>query len=443
MTINFYLRQRAGSDTGTLQLAAVLPGQGRLRYALGQKIIARYWNAEEQRLTVGRHNPGDGVTNDLLNKYAQDCRELERRAAYEGQPLTIAALRAALDQITGKVTPDPDQLPDGTPTAFYPFARYYFDQQLQRGIITPSSHRTHVSTFSQLEGWRPRLTFAGVTLDFHSELLDWLYGAPKFSSASTAGKYVKTIKTIMRAANERGLTDNQDYRKRGFSKPTATGDHIYLTPHQLSDLYALDLTAVPRLDRVRDQFLVGCWTGLRFSDFTEITPANLTTIRRPDGVAIDGLKITTLKTRKTVTVPLSPVVRAILGKYGGELPRQISNQKFNKYLREVGERAGWTKNHATMENRAGRDVTRQRRLCDLLTSHTARRSFATNMYNQGLPVASIRAITGHTTDMAFYRYIKTDADGHAAIIAASALFAPPGSGKVDQNGREGAKVVAI
>ena len=332
--------------------------------------------------------------------------------------MTGKNLRAALDDYFGRRATS-----GAVPTNFYEYAAYYFDRQLQRGKIKSSSYRAHVSTFSQLQLWRPGLTFEDITLDFHAKLLAWLYGAPKFSSASTAGKYVKVIKTVLRAATDDGVNFNMAYQDRRFSKPSSSSDHVYLDPLELSTLYGLDLTATLYLDRVRDQFLVGCWTGLRFSDFTQITPAGISTLRTSDGGTTDVLRLTTKKTEQTVTIPLHPMVKAILAKYGGKLPRQISNQKFNLYLREVAERAGFGRSVAVARNRGGRDVVTSRRVCDLLTSHAARRSFATNMYNAGLPVASIRAITGHTTDKSFYTYIKTDADGHAAILASSSLFA--------------------
>ena len=50
-------------------------------------------------------------------------------------------------------------------------------------------------------------------------------------------------------------------------------------------------------------------------------------------------------------------------------------------------------------------------------NHTARRSFATNMYLRGVPAISIMAITGHTTEANFLKYIKVDKEQHARIVA--------------------------
>ena len=423
MKVSYSLRDPASPET-SVQLRLTIPKTGhRFKYGTGLTVKVRHWDAEKQRLTPSRHYPGASAVNQLLDGVTTVCLTTYRRAVDTGgQSLTADRLRAELNAYLGKA--GGAQGPGTVPYTFYDYATYYFARQVERGKLKASSHRTHLSVLSQLQQWRPNLTFDCITLDFHGELLGWLYGAPKFSSGSTAGKYVKVIKTILRAATEDGVNSNLAYQHSDFSKPASSADHLYLDPAQLAELYRLDLADAPRLDRVRDQFLVGCWTGLRFSDFTEITPANVSTLRTATGTPTDVLRITTRKTCRTVTIPLHPTVKAILAKYDGQLPRQISNQKFNVYLREVGERAGFTKTEAVARNRGGRDVIRQRRLCDMLTSHAARRSFATNMYNEGLPVASIRAVTGHTTDKSFYTYMKTDADGHAAILASSSLFAP-------------------
>ncbi|KAB5286527.1 tyrosine-type recombinase/integrase, partial [Bacteroides stercoris] len=58
---------------------------------------------------------------------------------------------------------------------------------------------------------------------------------------------------------------------------------------------------------------------------------------------------------------------------------------------------------------------RGRRFCDMLLSHTARRSFATNAYKAGVPLPSIQAITGHSSEAQLRRYLKLDAEEKAVI----------------------------
>jgi integrase len=45
-------------------------------------------------------------------------------------------------------------------------------------------------------------------------------------------------------------------------------------------------------------------------------------------------------------------------------------------------------------------------LYECISSHTARRSFATNLYLDGYPTIEIQKITGHKTETSFMKYIR-------------------------------------
>jgi len=128
-------------------------------------------------------------------------------------------------------------------------------------------------------------------------------------------------------------------------------------------------------------------------------------------------EITQLKTGNKVVIPIHPTVQRILDKYNGQLPRPISNQKTNDYLKEIGKICPelQTKESRTY-TKAGKRIIRNYDKWELVTTHTARRSFATNEYKAGMPTITIMAITGHKTEKAFMRYIKVTPDEHAKIM---------------------------
>ena len=152
-----------------------------------------------------------------------------------------------------------------------------------------------------------------------------------------------------------------------------------------------------KLEEVRDLFIFGAWVGLRFSDFSNIKPENI--------IQIDGdyfIKTITQKTIELVIIPCNPVIMEIFEKYAdrpNKLPKTISNQKFNDYIKDVCKLAEL--------NEVGRISARPKDiLADLVSSHTARRSFATNYYLQGFPTIDLMKITGHKTERSFLKYIR-------------------------------------
>jgi integrase len=158
---------------------------------------------------------------------------------------------------------------------------------------------------------------------------------------------------------------------------------------------------------VRDLFIIGCWTGLRFSDLDQIST---------DKIKENRITLKQRKTGKKVVIPVNYTVNEILEKYNNKLPEPISNQKFNEYLKEAAKLANLNEVFLKTTSKNGLNIEKRYLKHELITSHTARRSFCTNLYEMGVPTLSIMALSGHQTEQAFLKYIKTDPDKHADIV---------------------------
>ena len=217
----------------------------------------------------------------------------------------------------------------------------------------------------------------------------------------------------MNHATEHDVNTYTDFRKKRLGVLKEQTDAIYLTLEDLKDIELTDLTNKPHLDRVRDLFLIGCWTGVRFSDLKQI---------RQEGIEKDEhgefIEIRTQKTGNDVSIPILPTVRRIIDKYKGDLPKPLSNQKMNDYLKEVGELAGLNSQESKTLTKGGLRVTKTQSKFELVTTHTARRSFCTNNYLAGMDSISIMAISGHKSEREFLGYIKVTPREYANKIRA-------------------------
>ncbi len=194
-------------------------------------------------------------------------------------------------------------------------------------------------------------------------------------------------------------------------------DNIALNEKELQALAALDLADNPHLDRVRDQFLLLAWTGCRYSDLGKLSRKYI--------MGDDGDNYFSLEQQKTgakVVIPILPPIVPILEKYDYQPPRPISNQRFNDYIKEVAQLADLDDEVVTTHTQQdkgeftpGRVETRRPKW-QAITAHTARRSFATNMYKRGFPTLAIMAITGHKTEKSFLTYIKVSEAENAALL---------------------------
>ena len=273
-------------------------------------------------------------------------------------------------------------------------------------------------TLTVLKGYetqkRKRLTFEAIDVDFYYEFKDYLMSGCNYSP-NTVGKHIKNLKAFMNEATERGLNTNQTFKSKKFKVESEDADNIYLTESELDRMRELDLSNNLRLDKARDLFLIGCYTGLRFSDFSQLTKSNLT--------QFEGTECITLKTQKTgekVTIPLRIQAKAILSKYENTLtgfPLPIANQNLNYYIKEIGEMAGITELVLQYITKGRLKTEVERPKFELIGTHTARRSFATNAFLSGLDSVNIMKITGHRSNKTFLKYIKITAEQNALLVA--------------------------
>jgi len=246
--------------------------------------------------------------------------------------------------------------------------------------------------------------FKDLDQKFYDAFVEYLQGLG--FTANSVGKHIRILKLMLNEATKLGFNTSTDYT--AFYVFNEEVDTIYITEEELSILKEADLTSTPYLDRVRDWFLLLAWTGCRFSDLEKIGKTDI-----KDGF----ITFRQQKTNTKVTIPLHPVVSEILQKYEYKLPAPITNQRFNEYIKEVARRAKIDNKEAVTRTIGGKLQTITQPKYELISSHTGRRSFCTNMYKRGLPTLMIMSISGHKTEKSFLKYIKVKQEEHAQMMA--------------------------
>jgi len=232
-----------------------------------------------------------------------------------------------------------------------------------------------------------KISFEQITLEFYYDFITYMQTVKGYK-VNSMGKYIKYIKSIMKISHAEGLHNNKAYSHPKFKILEESVDTVYLDVDDLNLLESLDLNGFPGLERARDLFLIASWTGLRFSDLQSL---NI------DNIQGDNIVIMTQKTEKEVVIPVFPIVKKILDKYKDSGLPIITNQALNRSLKDLGaklEKASKLKGITKTVSKYGK-----------ITTHTARRSFATNLYHT-VPIELIMSVTGHKTQSEFYKYIR-------------------------------------
>lgn len=226
---------------------------------------------------------------------------------------------------------------------------------------------------------------------------------------NTISQVIKSIKTICYHAQTNGIEVNNQLSN--ISIKWQKVDKIYLDLDEIAKIEKTELETENLID-ARDWLLISCETGQRVSDFMKFTKEQ---IRVENGKHL--IEFTQVKTNKVMTVPLSKKVMAILKKRNGDFPKQITDQKYNDFIKKVCEIAKLNNKvkgsiAEVTENELKEKVKRKKsgtfKKWELVTSHIGRRSFATNNYGK-IPTSLLISATGHSTEKMFLEYIgKTD-----------------------------------
>lgn len=245
-------------------------------------------------------------------------------------------------------------------------------------------------------------TFDDINYTFCEDFIEWM--SKRDLCANTRGAHVKFIKAAMNEAFKNKLHKNEDFRT--FRKETEQVDAVYLTNEEVNKIAELPLCGSYGL--VRDLFIIGCHTGMRFSDYSRLSMNDIS-----NGV----IHVITQKCNTPVDIPAHPRVLEILKKYGGTTPK-ISGQKFNSYIKIVCKEAGI--NDSMVVRKSGKAVRYEK--WELISSHTARRTGLTNMYKAGIPVYRCMMISGHKTEQVFLTYIRITQQENAEFLKDNAFF---------------------
>jgi integrase len=358
------------------------------------------WDFEKQRPIISRKYPKNTDVDRQLSKYEFFLNDLINELKRKKTSITHELLKSNLDK-EFKTTRN-NETRNGEQFNLTQYIESYIQSCKEGKRLTPKGTKYQNWT---IKGYSTLLfhlkayittkhkivDFKDITVDFYDDIM--LYFHDNKYATNTIGKHIKNLKVIMRAALDEGIHNNIEFQRKKFRIVTEESDTIYLTEEEIEKIYKLDLSKNNRLEKVRDLFIVAVRTALRFSDLVNLKENNF--IQNSKG---SFLKVNTQKTREEVIVPLKREVVEIFNKYKGQLPRNISNQKMNEYLKEIGKKAEIKSKENKVTTKGGMRIEETFEKWELLTTHTARRSAATNLYLAGFPSISIMKLTGHRTE---------------------------------------------
>lgn len=359
----------------------------RLRYYTGKRIEPKHWDSVKQR---AKSSYSSAISlNQYLKTTANFLEDKYNELDILKKRITVEILKQELDKRFN--TGNGNDLFDR------------FEEFLKTSVNdkTQSTIRRHRTTLSRLKEYCSKkncsLSFDDIDLNFDERFKDFLINDVKLTN-NTVSKHYKTLKAFLNWATLRGYNTNHEFQK--LKAKQAEGEIYFLKWEELMRVFELEINN-PKLERVRDLFCFGCFTGLRFSDIVNL---------KQDNVNNDTIQIQTLKTKGKTTIPLNQFSRMIYEKYKSDetymLFQSISNQKMNAYLKELGKIAEINEPVQIIRYRGAERIEKIVPKYEVLTSHVARKTFITNAMIKGMSTEVIMDITTHNSYKSFQRYFK-------------------------------------
>ena len=423
MKVGFYL-DNAKKDISALRAIVRHKGQ-RYTISIGESVITKYWNENRYRCRTSREYPEASHINTRLDDWTDLIEE-----TINSFGLVIPTKKMVKDKVdevlrnrnieAGGVIENEDE------QYLVSFAIKYRAES-NKSKNTKKSYQTTINKLIEFEKlFKTKLRFIDIDINFYNKFNKWLLDST-FTKGDDEVHYTKNYIGTMFKNISKFMTASQGqvheftgYKDAEFKVEAEETDAIYLTQEEIQKIYGLEITeellkkngyrnknlktTIRSLNEERDRFLFGCFTALRHSDYSR-----LDSLHFKDNI----IRIWTVKRDKKVYIPMHYRLRELLKRRDNILPAPISDQKHNKQIKAIGKLAGINEEVILSKTRGGKRIETVKLKYEYITSHTARRSGATNMYLAGIDLKFIQDILGHSKIEQTISYIKVSAEDNA------------------------------
>jgi len=403
MRSTFNLKESKKEGLTSIRLIAYFKEEGKkFVYSTGEVIHPEDWDFEmkQPKYLNGRTSKSNDMRTIKyqLDRYSNLFIELINRYKVLGQDLTIDEIRKEFDIHFKRVKPVSNRFfevydiflqekredQSGGANSDTTIKRYEYNKKLLELFQEHSKREIH---------------FKSINEDFYNGFINYCVTVKKHA-VNTLSRNIGLFKTIMHWAFNNNYTYKDDFKNFKNIKKEVT-EEIALTLDQVKSAYEHDFSKNKRLERVRDLFVFGCATGMRYSNYSLVSKSDIYN----GHINVRDKK----NTDKLLSIPLNDFSKTILEKYDYKLPL-LANQNFNDYIKDVFQALGYTQIIKKSSKIGNKVVDVDVPLYKRISSHTARRSFITIMKNKKIPDKVIMSYTGHRSLEVFNKYYKPNED---------------------------------
>ena len=314
------------------------------------------WDAKRKMV---KNHPNANVLNRMLYENIAAIEQTELGLWQQGKSISLDLLKNSIDK------------PLSNGRSFLTF----FKEEIANSSLKESTRQNHLSTLELLQEFKKEVLFTDLTFEFVSSFDNYLQS--KGYHLNTIAKHMKHLKRYINVAINKEYMDIQKYAFRKYKIKSIEGSHTHLAPEELHKFENLQLTGrYTRLQKTKDAFLFCCYAGLRYSDFTNLTSANIVEFHQETWIIYKSVK-----TGMEVRLPLYLLFEGkgiqILQRYKDDFNSFFKLKDNSNINKELNILAGLAK----IDKR--------------VSFHTARHTNATVLLYNGANITTVQKLLGH------------------------------------------------
>ena len=373
----------------------------RMVYYTGYRIDLDKWDSENQKVKRNCFN-GDGISATIINSHLDQLRMTVTDIYTEQKAVKkTPSIQYVRDELRIRIGEEKKT------SSFFDRFSSFIESESQANTWTEGTITKFWTNYNHLQDFetkkRFKIDFENIDDTFFNKYVAFQRD-DLLHRNTTIAKNLKIFKWFMNWATRKGYNKNLAYKDYNPElKGTIRSQKIiFLTWEELMHLYKLEVKK-HYLAQVRDVFCFCCFTGLRYSDVNNLKHSN---------IKGDTIEITTIKTEDPLIIDLNQYSKAILEKYKDAQYEEdrclpvISNQKFNVYLKELGQEAKFNEPETIVYYKGNERKEETLQKWQLLSTHVGRKTFVSNAIYFNIPAEVIMSWTGHKDHKILENYYK-------------------------------------
>lgn len=378
-TVYFLLKKSRKDKNGKTPIVAFISVNGeRVSYYTGKKVSISEWDRVKQMVKGNSENAR--LINEYINQLRHKIFEKELELMEKGFLVTASLLKDAVNDKVEAVNSKTlmqlfhDYQKVRLPLVGKTIVQDTYDDNALTG--------RYIQEFMKSELKRNDIYLHEVKIGFIQGFHSFMLGIKK-NKQNTCAKHLKFLKQLMNIAVANGYIQFNVLATYKIEREQVDID--FLNYDELQRIINFS-SPFQRLERARDTFLFGCFTGLAYIDIKTLRKEHIET----DGEGRIWIKKKRQKTGILSCIPLLPMAKLLLEKYKdwpGEMIMPIQDcTDVNNYLKDIAILCGINKH---------------------ITFHTSRHTFASTVtLANNISLEVIAKMMGHTNTRMTSRYAK-------------------------------------